>query len=159
MNSQRGVAEIELAILLPFALLLWWLMADLSLWLQQQQRLQQLSHDWVTLLASADEASRQAEPDIWHDWLEQQWPGDSAPAFSVERRSGDEQQQWHSDDCSALRQGEQLQQLAQLSAADDGQSIFWSVSLCAPIPGFLVARFLPQRDAPVLRANSLTVAR
>ena len=161
-NKQAGVAEIEFAILLPLALLLWWLISDLSLWLQQQQRLQQLSHDWVMLLASLPEQPPEQNIDAsWQAWLSEQWQANEqgAPDYTVLRWSLEQQQNWRSGDCADQRQQAQLQSLLQTTVDDEEQAAFWLVSLCAPLPGYLIRHFIPSREPTVLRANSISVAR
>ncbi|ASP38842.1 hypothetical protein CHH28_09180 [Bacterioplanes sanyensis] len=168
-SQQRGVAEIELAILLPFALLLWWLLSDLSVWVQQQQRLQQLSHDWAMLLAAESHDSESdtagAEMGDWQRWLQQQWPdndeddGDQSLAYSVLQLSLAQRHSWQSADCPANREQQQAERLLQLTQGDEQPTTLWVVTVCAPLPGYLISRFIPARELTGLRASSMTVAR
>lgn len=150
-NKQRGVAEVEISVLLLAAMILSLALVDLAQPAYQQQRLQQLSEDLVWLVSAkrqADDfdsnntsANALIEIDQYQNLLNQLWPQTSAkkqttPGISIYRlRQGEPARVWDSGTCAGENSGEITHgDLSLLLAplANGEKPAAWVVILCLP---------------------------
>ena len=169
LTKQRGVAEVEISVVLLAAMLLSLALVDLAQPGYQQQRLQQLSEDIVWLVSAQRKAEETITIDIdqYKNLVAELWPTSERsetgpPDISVTRLQNGEAPLTDGD-CGSEIEASKLQNL--LAPLPEGQRpAVWIVTVCLAQQDGLAARWFDtggsgEKAFPTLTARSVLVER
>jgi len=184
-DKQRGVAEVEISVILLAAMILSLALVDLAQPGYQQQRLQQLSEDLVWLVSSQRDltdfdvennladAQKQVNHDQYKNLAEELWSRDNnndqeMPQVAITRlRHQEAPLEWDPNDCGSNRQAAvsvaDLSRLLQ-PLANGQRPAVWVVTVCLEQKDGLSARWFNsggngEKAFPVLSARSVLIER